>query len=136
MHSLTHNLITARWFGCVIAENFFIKSTGYIEKFLRIIYNDETSSYEELLPEDNSVSMHHKNLQKRVTKTYKVAKGLCPKIMNEFFQFQIQNHRNLRNNSYFRIHHLIQSSKGKKVYPLPRDMEPSNRWNKIKKVWM
>ena len=47
--------------------------------------------------------MHHKNLLKLVTEIYKVANGLCPKIMNEVFQFQIQNHHNLRNSSTFRI---------------------------------
>ena len=31
------------------------------EKCLRIIYNDKTPSYEELLSKDGSVSMHHKN---------------------------------------------------------------------------
>ena len=30
-------------------------------------YNDKTSSYEELLSKDGSVSIHHKNLQKIVT---------------------------------------------------------------------
>ena len=31
MHSLTHNLITVRWLGCVVAENFVMKSTDYME---------------------------------------------------------------------------------------------------------
>ena len=44
------------------------------EKRLCIIYNDKTSSYEELLSKDGSVSMHHKNLQKLVIEIYKVAK--------------------------------------------------------------
>ena len=44
-----------------------------------------------------------KNLQKLFTEIYRVANGLCPKIMNEVLQLQIQNHRNLRNNSTFRI---------------------------------
>ena len=47
--------------------------------------------------------MHHKNLQKLVIEIYKGVNGLCLEIMNEVFQFQIQNHRNLRNNSTFRI---------------------------------
>ena len=36
------------------------------EKCLRIIYNGNTSSYEELLSKDGSVSIHYKNLQKLV----------------------------------------------------------------------
>ena len=57
------------------------------EKCLRIIYNDRTSSYEELLSKGDSVFMHHKNLQKFVIEIYKVANGLCPGIMIEVFQF-------------------------------------------------
>ena len=83
------------------------------EKCLRIIYNDKTSSYEELLCKDGSVSMHHKNLQKPVIEIYKVADGLCPEIMNEVFQFQIQNRHNLRNNSTFRIPSFNTIFKGK-----------------------
>ena len=64
-----------------------------------------------------AVSMHHRNLQKLVIEIYKVVNRLCPEIMNEVFQFPIQNHHNLRNNFTFRIPTLIQSSKGKKVYP-------------------
>ena len=60
------------------------------------------SSYEEL-SKDGSVFMHHKNLQKLVLEIYKVISGLCHEIINEVFQFQIQNHHNLRNYSTFRI---------------------------------
>ena len=44
------------------------------EKCLCIIYDDKTSSYEELVFKDGSVSMHHKNLQKLVIEIYKVLK--------------------------------------------------------------
>ena len=47
--------------------------------------------------------VHHKNLQKLVIEIYKVANGLCHEILNETFQFQIQNHHNIRNSSTFRI---------------------------------
>ena len=73
------------------------------EKCIRIIYNDKTSSYKELLSKDGSFSMHYKNLQKLVIEIYKVAYGLCPEIMNKVFQFQIRDHHNLTNNSTFRI---------------------------------
>ena len=86
---------------------------------LHIIYNDKTSSYEELLPKDGFASMHHKNLQKSVTEIYKVVNELCPEIMNEVFQSQAQNHHNLRNNYTFRIRSFNTISKGKEsVYYL------------------
>ena len=75
------------------------------EKCLSIICNDKRSSYKELLSKDVSVSMNHKNLQKFITKAYKIVNGLCPESMNKVFQFQTQNHHNLR------------SSTVKKVYP-------------------
>ena len=83
------------------------------EKCLRIIYNDRTSSYEELLSKDDSVFMHHKNLQKFVIEIYKVANGLYPGIMNEVFQFPIQSHSNLRNNTNFRTPSFNTIFKGK-----------------------
>ena len=85
------------------SRKIYHKNKRLHEKWLRIIYNDETSSYEELLSNGGSVSMHHKYLQKLVIEIYKVANRSCPETMNEVFQFQIQNHRNLRNNSTFRI---------------------------------
>ena len=60
------------------------------EKSLHIIYNDKTSSYEELLSKDGSVPMHDKNLQNPIIEIYEVVSRLCPEIMNEVFQFQIQ----------------------------------------------
>ena len=58
--------------------------------------------------------MHHKNLPKFVIEIFKVSNGLCPEVMNEFFQFQIQNHRNLTNNSTFRIPSYDTIFKGKR----------------------
>ena len=43
---------------------------------LRIVYQGKKSSFEELLPKDNSVSVHMKNLQYLVTKIFKVKSGL------------------------------------------------------------
>ena len=42
------------------------------EKCSDIIYNERTSSYEELLTKDSSVSMYHKNLQNRAEEIYVV----------------------------------------------------------------
>ena len=102
------------------------------EKCLRIIYNDKRSLYEELLSKDGSVSMHHENLQKFIIEIYKVVNGICPEIMNEVFQFQTQNHHNLRNNSTFRtppFNTIFQRKES--VLPWPKDMEPRTKRNKI-----
>ena len=55
------------------------------ERCLRIVYSDNTSSFEELLETDNSVSVHHRNIQVLATELYKIMNGLSPEIMKEVF---------------------------------------------------
>ena len=45
------------------------------ERCLRVIYNDKTSSFEQLLENDNSVSIHHRNIQTLAIEMYKVTNG-------------------------------------------------------------
>ena len=52
---------------------------------LRMVYQDEISSFEELLQKDGSVTIHHRNLQFLATEMYKVAKGMGPAFMEEIF---------------------------------------------------
>ena len=53
---------------------------------LRIIYLDETSSFDELLRKDGTVTVHHRNLQFLVTEMYRVFKGLAPLIIQDVFK--------------------------------------------------
>ena len=46
------------------------------ERCLHVFYNDGHSSYDELLNLDNSVSMHHQNLQILATEMFRVYTGL------------------------------------------------------------
>ena len=50
---------------------------------LRIVYSDNTSSFEELFETDNSVSVHHRNTQVLATGLYKIVNGFSPEIMKE-----------------------------------------------------
>ena len=45
------------------------------ERYLRVIYNDGHSSYDELLNPDNSVSIHHRKLQILATEMFRVYSG-------------------------------------------------------------
>ena len=54
------------------------------ERCLQVIYNDKTSSSEQLLENDNSVSIHHRNIQTLVIEMYKVNNGLSLEIMKYF----------------------------------------------------
>ena len=73
------------------------------ERCLRVIYNVKTSSFEQLLENDNSVSIHHGNIQTLATEMYKVTNGLSPEIMNEIFQIREESRYNLRYTSHFTI---------------------------------
>ena len=66
------------------------------ERCLRMIYNDITSTFKELLEKDNSVSIHYRNIQALAIEMYKVANGMSSEIMNEIFQLREKSHYNLR----------------------------------------
>ena len=69
---------------------------------LRITYNDRTLTFEELLNKDNSVSIHHRNLQVLVAELYKVKSNMAPEILNEIFQNRTSSY-NLRTNPSFAL---------------------------------
>ena len=71
------------------------------ERVLRIVYKDINSSFQELLIEDNSLNIYHRNLQKLVTEIFKVKNSLSPELMNDVFEF-IKKPYSLRTTSHFR----------------------------------
>ena len=73
------------------------------ERCLRIMYNDKTYSFNELLEKDNSVSLNYRNIQALAMEMYKVANGMSPVIMNEIFHLREEPHYNLRYTSNFVI---------------------------------
>ena len=56
------------------------------KRVLQIVYLDYTSSLEELLKKDYSITIHQRNLQLVAVKMFKVLKGLEPDLMNEIFE--------------------------------------------------
>ena len=56
------------------------------KRALRIVYKNENLTFDELLEKDNSVRIHHRNLQILATEIYKWKTGIAPAIMNELFQ--------------------------------------------------
>ena len=72
------------------------------ERCLRIIYNDKTSSFEDLLAKDGSVTIHKRNLQVLPTEMFKVHKNISTKLMQGLFCVR-QTHYNLRNPHHFAI---------------------------------
>ena len=53
---------------------------------LRLVYQDYTATFEELLIKDGSVTIHVKNLQALATEMFKVINGFAPNFMKEIFR--------------------------------------------------
>ena len=93
------------------------------ERCLRLIYNDKRSSFEDLLKKDNSVSIHHKNLQALVIEMSKVYTKTSPEIMQEVFQVKEQVKRLTQVKS---VNHGLESVRflGPKIWEsLPNDLK-------------
>ena len=56
------------------------------ERCMRLIYEDKTSSFEELLEQDKSVLIHFRNLKMLATKMFKVYPSMSPPIFSELFR--------------------------------------------------
>ena len=56
------------------------------ERAFRSVYNDFSSTFEELIIKDNSVSIHHTNLQVLATEIFKAVNDLSPPILKNVFQ--------------------------------------------------
>ena len=68
------------------------------ERALRIVYQDYTSSFTELLEKDNSTTIHNRNIQLLATELYMVKYtviGLSPLLMNEIFVENVQYYYDL-----------------------------------------
>ena len=68
------------------------------EKALRITYGDISSSFENLLKTDDSVSIHHRNIQTLATEMFKVKNNIVPKFMKQLFASKMSSY-DLRNNN-------------------------------------
>ena len=69
------------------------------ERALRVTYQDNTSTFQELLNKDNSVSIHHRNLQVLATEMFKIHRGLSPFVSKTSLH-------NLRRNDTFEKHKM------------------------------
>ena len=59
------------------------------ERALRLLYQDNSLSFAELLERDNSVTIHQRNLPVHATEIFKLKKILAPEMMKEVFEIQI-----------------------------------------------
>ena len=66
------------------------------ERALRIVYGDKKLTFQELLEKDDSVTIHHRNLQKLATEMYKVKCNISPIPVQNLFTEKIHQY-DLRN---------------------------------------
>ena len=99
------------------------------ERALRLVYNDHTSSFQQLLTQDKSFTIHDRNLQKLATEMFKVKNNLCPRFMHSIFPEAVNTY-NLRNNPSFRTENIRTTYNGTETltYRGPRtwDLVPNN----------
>ena len=61
--------------------------TNHLHKrALTIVYNDNVSSFEDLLYRDQSVSIHHRNIRLLAIELYKTRNNTSSHIINELFE--------------------------------------------------
>ena len=66
------------------------------EKGQRLTYRDETKDFEQILRQQNEITIYQRNLWFLVTELYKIVNGIAPPTMNPFFQFRC-NTCNIKN---------------------------------------
>ena len=60
------------------------------ERSLRLAYNDEFSSFEQLLEKECDFTVHQRNIQFLAIELYKVVNKLSPEIMSEIFPLKLE----------------------------------------------
>ena len=71
------------WMFCSRNMNTKINNLQY--RALRIVYRDDTSTFQELLEKDGSITVHHQNLIFLAIEMFKVMNGLAPPFMANIF---------------------------------------------------
>ena len=116
------------------------------ERALRLVYKDHISTFEELLLQDESFTIHHRNLQKLATEMYKIKYNLSPIFMNLIFPIS-NNPYNMRKYQIFETHNIKSVYKGSETIAyrgpiiwnlVPDDIKTSKTLNEFKvkiKTW-
>ena len=74
------------------------KINHFHERAVRIVYKDDTSSFESLLERDESVSFNHRNLQSLAIEVYKFTRGKSVSLMEDIFSTRCYSGLKLRSN--------------------------------------
>ena len=116
------------------------------ERCVRLIYNDNKSSFKDLLEKDVPVSINHRNHRPLAVELFKVFKGLSPIIFAEAFPVRQQNQYSMRNYSYFAMPRAravnygleslsyIGSKLRDSIPPHMKEIDPINEFKHVVKV--
>ena len=63
---------------------------------MRLVYNEEVLSFQEMFDKDRSVTIHHRNLQKLAIEMYKIKNQVSPIPMRKLFTVK-EHQYDLRN---------------------------------------
>ena len=72
------------------------------ERSLRIVYRDYNSSFKDLLKKDNSVCIHHRNIQSLAVELVKVKENLSNTTMSDIFLTTVLNYSLRSQTDFFR----------------------------------
>ena len=117
------------------------------ERALRIVFQDKTTSFNELLIKAGSVKIHHKNIQVLATEIYKVYHNISPLVMSEVFpdrttEYNLRGNPNLSTRNLHSVHYGTDSLShlGPKIWNLvPNNIKDSETLNIFKskiKMWV
>ena len=137
--------ITSQFGYCPLVWMFHSSSlnnniNSWHERALKITYGDRSSSFENLLKKDNSVSIDHRNIQALATEMFKFKNNIAPEIMKKLFAPKMSSY-DLRNNDSFKIRRVNSvwhgtesvSDLGPKVWDLvPNEIQKSESLNGFK----
>ena len=99
------------------------------ERALRLVYDDENLTFQELLDLDNSMTIDHRNFQKLAIEMFKTKNNLSPPLMKKIFNentnvYDLRNKRCWEATNVRTVHYGTEtiSYRGPKIW----DMVPQN----------
>ena len=98
-------------FGCFILEVPITKLIGYMRD-LRIVYDEDVSTLDQLLAIDKSFWIHHQNIQRLFTEICKALHDISGKSLKELF-LKKQSTISMRSNPELEIPSVNSVLKGK-----------------------
>ena len=111
------------------------------ERCLRIIYNDKTSSFANLLAKNGSTTIHTRNLRVLANEMFRVLKNMLTELMQELFCVRL-THYNLGNLHHFAIPSInsvyhgseSMSNLGPRIYNFVSDRPKELKISRLRKV--